>query len=740
MNKLFFVFVSWFVLAGSCFCRAQSSLPSSVSLNGSALQHPYLVLTKAQFDTLRQEIQSTPWKQQSWKQLQATAEKYLQQPVEIPPRGGNWDHYYISPTTANNLKKGRQIGDWQWEHVDVKTGEVFRGDTSVIAKDYDGVVIGFIHDALAIGVLQLGLAYQVSHEKKYADKARAILLAYAERYARFPRIDNQGVREPKLGGTRIYKQTLNEAIWLMDLVQGTDLIWDMLSPTDRKQLNEKLFYPSAKMLRAFEYVGEVGNIQCWKNAAIGMVGFLNNDADLIHTAMFDSLRGYDRQLMAGLTMEGFQKQLSPGYHFYSLMALTNLAQASRNYGYPLRLLPLRRMFHAPLLLANGAMTLPAFNDSRMLNLRERSQRYLYEWGYSMFKDEPFRHVIYGDDRAEFTNLGAIFTGWALLYGEPNVSPPGPWYVYSKNFSEAGVGMLATWQGRDNLSFYLNYDSLHHWHGHYDELGFALFKGFEPISVVPGAVRYSSPEINEWNRTSFAHNTFVVNEKPQKKSKGQCLFFGGENRVRLMMTQTTNAYDSVRFIRSAALLNENLMLIIDQFQTPLPPQTLDIVYHQAGTWVNRPTGQSWTTASDKIGYNQVQDWQQHPADKGVSLATLTKAGREVSVHAASLAPMQVMTGYGKPDLGQNVPVMVFRQKTNQTAVAWCIDLGGNSPSVSLERVSQKQGKEAPESQAVKVTVKLSTGESWQIWANPDELALQKGAQVTKKLLTVEHREK
>ena len=282
--------------------------------------------------------------------------------------------------------------------------------------------------------------------------------------------------------------------------------------------------------------------------------------------------------------------------------------------------------------------------------------------------------------------------------------------------------------------------MHYRHGHYDELSFALFKGFEPVGINPGPVRYSSPQLNDWNRTSFSHNTFVVNEKAQNKAKGQCLLFGQENHAQFIMTQTTNAYDSVRFVRSAALLNENLVLIIDQFQTPLAPQTLDIVYHQAGTWLNRPSGQPWAVAADKVGYSQVQDWQQHPADNAVSLATLTKAGREVNVQAASLTPIQLMTGYGKPEIEQTVPVMVFRQKTSQTAVAWCIDLNGNSPAVSLERVSREQGGEVPESQAVKVRVQLSTGEAWQVWANPGQLTLRNGPLVTKKLVTVEHRDK
>src|SRR5262249_97284 len=128
----------------------------------SPLAHPLLLVTSAQVNAIKSDIQQGTWKQRAFQSLKQNADKFLPENLEVPARGGNWDHYYISPVTYNALKTGKLIGDYRWEHIDEITGQVFLGDTNNISRDYDGVVISAIHDSWALGALETGVAFQLS--------------------------------------------------------------------------------------------------------------------------------------------------------------------------------------------------------------------------------------------------------------------------------------------------------------------------------------------------------------------------------------------------------------------------------------------------------------------------------------------------------------------------------------------------------------------------------------------------
>ena len=114
--------------------------------------------------------------------------------------------------------------------------------------------------------MDYGLIYQVTGDEKYARKAREILLAYAERYLTYPMHNNQG--KPGKGG-RVASQSLTEASWLIDMVQGADLVWTTLSDTDRKAIADKLLRPALNEIILKSKLG-IHNIQCRLNSAIGL--------------------------------------------------------------------------------------------------------------------------------------------------------------------------------------------------------------------------------------------------------------------------------------------------------------------------------------------------------------------------------------------------------------------------------------------------------------------------------------
>ncbi len=325
------------LLAGLLF--AESAAPLTLP------PHPRLLFSRDGIAALRERINRYEWARAQWEALKKRVDGVLKEPVRLPPRGGNWWHYYACPQHGASLRTGKQIGEWQWEHICPVDNAVLRSDPNRPERDYDGVVLMSVHGRWANLVRDLGIAYQVTGDRRYADKAKEILLAYAERYLHYPLHDIRG--EARIGGGRVGPQTLDEAVWLIPMAQGADLIWDTLSEAERQTLAQNLFLPAAKEVILPHRIG-VHNIQCWKNSAVGLVGFLLGDEQLIHEAIDNPERGYWTQMRKGVSPDGVWWEGAWGYHFYTLSALWSLTEAARNCGINLYSDELKRMFDAPL--------------------------------------------------------------------------------------------------------------------------------------------------------------------------------------------------------------------------------------------------------------------------------------------------------------------------------------------------------------------------------------------------------
>jgi hypothetical protein len=221
---------------------------------------PGLLFDPSGIHTLKTRIQTQDWANRFWQSVQQKLDEALATDVVLPPRGGNWFHWHASPTTGAALEVGKQIGPWEWEHIDPVGGDIFRGDPSEPSKDFDGCMIRILHYEWCEQIRDLGVAYQVTGDVRYAKRAREIVLAYAEKYLEYPFHNTRG--EEKIGGGRVGPQTLNEAVWIISVCHGTDLIWDILSEQDKKTIAEKMLLPAAREV-ILPHEMKVHNIQCW---------------------------------------------------------------------------------------------------------------------------------------------------------------------------------------------------------------------------------------------------------------------------------------------------------------------------------------------------------------------------------------------------------------------------------------------------------------------------------------------
>src|SRR5439155_6363178 len=93
------------------------------------------------------------------------------------------------------------------------------------------------NDQLGTTLLRLGLGYGLSGDERYAAKAKAFLLAYAQQYPTLPR-NPAGTTK-----SRLYWQSLDEAVWLTNVAQAYDFVYESpsLSAEDKATVERDLF-------------------------------------------------------------------------------------------------------------------------------------------------------------------------------------------------------------------------------------------------------------------------------------------------------------------------------------------------------------------------------------------------------------------------------------------------------------------------------------------------------------------
>ena len=671
--------------------------------------HPRLLFNADGVKALKRRIEDHDWARALWDSTLTKAESLVSANAEIPPRGGNWWHWYMSPKTGSALEKGKLIAPWTWEHIDPLNGDVYLGDKSNPEKDYDGVVILLTHGLRARAIRDLGVAYQVTGDRRYAEKAREMLLDYSRIYPTYPLHDTRG--RAGSGAARMSAHPLDESSWLTSLTQGADLVWDVLSEDERQTLAENVLRPAVRdvILPFKRYT--VHNIQCWMNSAVGSVGFLLGDSDLIWEAIENPIRGYRTQMAKGVGPGGMWYEGTWHYHWFTISAVWNLTEAARNSGIDLYGDAYKRMFDAPLRFAAPNWKMPAFNDGFENDLRPRG--YVYELGYARYRDPDYLALLAETSRNREMSL---WFGESLSGNEKRP----PWRSF--NDMETGYAVLARGKGEQATWLCLDYGPHGGGHGHPDKLGFVLSARGETVGVDPGTARYGLPVQGGWYKTTLAHNTLLVDESPQRSAEGTCLAFGKTAGVDFAMADAGKIHSDVSFVRSVALIDENLLVFIDQVSGS-KAHVLDMAYHTPGTWQDLPEGTAWAIP-DTIGYQYLRDATTRQAKDGMVIRSRMNETWDTAIGLAGGSETEVITatGVGK-NMEDRIPVVIYRRKATETVFGWCVALDGKAPEMRWLKVKDKEGKAVGASRAAALEIRSAEGKRKVLVANPGGMAIE-----------------
>ncbi len=656
-----------------------------------ALANPNLLLNKDGLTALRARIAAEPWAKASWTSTTSHVNKALSQPIDLPPRGGNWSHNYVCPTHGSRLHQGKQLGPWRWQHICPTGPHTLLGDPSKATTDFDGNGIMNAHLDNADLLTDCGLVYQLEADDGVATYARQLLLAYADKYKTYPLHDN---KEWPGQGAHVASQPLTEASWLIGMAHGADMIWPTLSEEEKQKCRDGLFYAALDEILLKSKLG-IHNIQCRINAAIGLVGFLYNDPKLIDIAINDKTHGFRTEVAKGVHDDGMWTEGSTGYHFFTIGGLWPLAEAARNHGINLYSDKFKSMFDGPIQLARPDNVLPNFNDSGDSPLAAHAPD--YELALARFGNPEYAAIIRASAKTRLREKGAESDDsesspprqnrMAMLFG---VHPLPPAEAIpprtSHNDTASGYAIIQRGTGEDATWLCVKYGPHGGGHGHPDKNHFILYTRKFVLCPDAGTHAYGSPLHMGWDKTTAAHNTLIVDEKSQEPAEGKSLAFGTSNGVDYSISHAGPIYKGIDFLRTAALIDENLIVFIDQI-TSDAEHTFDLTYHQAGEWKDLPRGDDWTPPAKTPGYSYFKSTTTRTTTESVTLTTSHK-NRSINASSVTLAAgpsTEIITGTGllltTEDL---VPMVMLRRKAKSITYVWAISLDGTP--ITLEQLA------------------------------------------------------
>jgi hypothetical protein len=613
--------------------------------NSAGQAPPHIILDKADFARLNDLAKAQPW---AAKQRQAILDEAAGFPesyekkfgltsMELPPEGGQWLHYYACPDTGSAL-----VFHPPDQHVCPDTGQVFKG------YPYDQGVYQMRADFLEKAALTEALAYRLTGEHVYAEKSAAILKAYADKYLSYPMHDNYG-KESQFGA-RVYSQTLDEAIWLIDLAWTYDLLrdTDLFTPAERTHIERDLLYASAMTVTRAN-MGPTDNIQTWILGAETAVGYAIDDKALVDKAI-DGPKGL-RSQMKEFVNDGFWIEGAWGYQFYALRPMEFMALMCTKAGMNLwKQEPnLEALLASPLgvMLPDG--TLPAFNDSHSVDLFE--QAYLYEAPYAALKNPVFAAIdehVGRNDREAF------------LFGVPSIDVASLPKPKSAVFPEAGYATLRAPKG--DLTEIMKFGPHGGGHGHFDKLNEVIYAEGMTMSVDPGSHYYGIPIHASWDKMTVAHNTVSVDQAIQKMATGKLLSWQAEPEFTAVTADAGPVYDSVDLQRTSVVTADYVLEITTAQSIDGKEHDFDWNYHNFGVQHGDGDFASYSGFPHGAGYDNLTENKSATVTGDFHTSFAMDKNRQMDVWMlGESGSSTVFTGLGPgPDLRVKVPYVIVRR--------------------------------------------------------------------------------
>lgn len=509
--------------------------------------------------------------------------------------------------------------------------EMAKGIDVPVPKDMAGGYTHNRHKKNYMAMQKAGVLFQITQEEKYATFVRDMLMEYAKMY---PTLDVHPVVRSYAPG-KIFWQNLNDANWLVYASQAYDCVYNWLSKKERKTLEKDLFRPFADHLSVDspQFYNRVHNHSTWGNAAVGMIGFVMNDQELIDRAFYglksDNIKEDQKDNDGGLIKmqgegkAGFFAQLDhlfspdgyytegPYYQRYAMYPFVMFAEAIENCRPEVKIFKYRDS-----LLVKAVQTLLNLTDVNGLffpiNDAQKGMSYLsrelvssvniiYHFGG---EDAGLLSVAekQGEVMLDDTGLSvakAIKEGKLKAYQKKSAN-----YGDGASGKEGALAILRAGEGDKELCLVMKNTSQGMGHGHFDKLSFSLYDNKGEVLQDYGAARYVNieqkfgggylKENKTWAKQTVAHNTLVIDRISHfngstdtgNKYHSEPYFFDASRKdIQIVSAKEKNAYPGIEMHRTLALITDEKFekpIVLDVFRVKADDEKqLELPYHFFG---------------------------------------------------------------------------------------------------------------------------------------------------------------
>lgn len=537
----------------------------SVPAMSLAGEHPKLILTKAGIEKIREELGSVPLFDATVKKVQAEVDAEIELDIETP-----------------------------------------------VPRDYSGGYTHERHKRNFFFIQKAGVLYQILEDEKYANYVRDMLFQYEVMYKDLP----LHPKERSYARGKLFWQCLNDSNWLVYVSQAYDAIYDFLSAEERKMLENNLFRPFADHISVDnpQFFNRVHNHSTWGNAAVGMIGLVMGDDELVERALygipFDGIDAaakdndggfiYDKEGKAGL-LANLEKPFSPDgyytegpyYQRYAMYPFLIFAQALHNVKPDLQIFE-----HGDGVLLKAVDTLLALSDADgeffPLNDGQKGMSYharelvtAVNIAYLVGNQDPRllgiareQGQVLLDDAGISVALG-VRDGKTQAFEKKSVN-----LTDGADGKQGGVAVLR--YGDEDLTLVFKYTAQGLSHGHYDKLSFSLYEKGDEVLQDYGLARFVNieqkgggnylKENTTWAKQTIAHNTITRNETSHFRGRyeigsqhhSDLHFYDDTNEnVQVVSAIESNAYPGTEMRRTMAIIRN------ESFEKPFLLDILDV---------------------------------------------------------------------------------------------------------------------------------------------------------------------
>lgn len=475
---------------------------------------------------------------------------------------------------------------------------------------------GYTHDKHKSNYMLMfhsGMLYNITGEVKYANLVKSMLLKYA---ALNPTLKNHPESTNNSPG-RIFWQALNDANWMVYAGISYDLVYNFLSSSERKFIEEGAFKPEVDFLTKDlqEWYDRLHNHSVWASAGIGIIGIATHNKDYVDMALYgsnkDGKSGFMAQMDFLFSPDGYYTE-GPYYVRYAILPYMLFANALNNANPSLKIFEhrkriLQKALYTCLQQTNTDGVFFPINDA--LKDKDFTSNELVTAINIAWK-------VYGEDAGLLTVASrqnrVILDkgGLSIAAAIQKNAPVSRYYPYKSIEStdgvkgdEGGISILRNGSENSLTSLIFKYTAQGFGHGHFDKLNINLFDRGNEILQDYGSARFVGieqkyggrylPENAKYAAQTIAHNTIVVDEKSHfdgdweigQQFHSEKIFSDIDDTLALVIAaREENAYKGVQLKRSLYMLTlpGQKKVIVDIFNALSPDEHIyDLPFHYNG---------------------------------------------------------------------------------------------------------------------------------------------------------------